>query len=191
MLPVPNLTVLAPRDLGELRVMLAWTRHHDGPCAIRYGRRSVDLSERYPVPAGFVPGKWEVLEAGSDVALLAVGSMVEEAVLLRDQLTAQGISARLVNCSSVKPLDEELLLSLGGVPYVTIEEHVRTGGFGATVCSFMQHESRPAPMICFAIPDTFVQHGGRYQLLKYLGLNAEQMAQRILTELHERNHPNE
>lgn len=191
MLPVPNLTVLAPRDLGELRVMLAWSQHHDAPCAIRYGRRPVDLSDRYPALTDFVPGKWEILEDGSDVALLAVGSLVEEAILLRDQLEEKGISAKLVNCSSVKPMDEELLLSIGDMPYVTIEEHVRTGGFGAAVCSFMQHESCPVPMICFAIPDTFVQHGSRYQLLKYLGLNAEQMAQRILTELHERNHLNE
>lgn len=187
MLPVPNLTVLAPRDLGELKTMLRWTQGYDKPCAIRYGRRSVDLGGRYPVRETFTPGKWEVLEEGSDVTLLAVGSMVEEAIALHDQLKAKGAAARLINCSSVKPMDEALLLSITDRPYVTIEEHVRTGGFGAAVCSFMQQEERPAPMICFAIPDTFVQHGGRDQLLKYLGLTAEQMAQRILTELHERN----
>jgi len=88
-------------------------------------------------------------------------------------------------------MDEELLKQIGSRPYVTIEEHVRTGGFGAAVCSYMQQEERPAPMICFAIPDTFVQHGGRGQLLRYLGLDAEQMAQRILTELHERNQQHE
>lgn len=186
MLPVPNLTVLAPRDLNELKTMLRWTQGNDKPCAIRYGRRPVDLSERYPVRDAFTPGRWEVLEAGGDVTLLAVGSMVEEAVLLRDKLKGRGVSAELVNCSTVKPLDEKLLRAIGDKPFVTIEEHVRTGGFGAAVCSFMQHEGRPAPMIVFGIPDTFVQHGGRGQLLKYLGLTAEQMAQRIVTELHER-----
>ena len=187
MLPVPNLTILAPRDHGELRAMLRWTAVKKGPCAIRYGRRPVDLSARYPAPDDFVPGKWEVLEQGSDVVLLAVGSMVEEAVQLHELLAQKGVSAQLVNCSSIKPLDEALLLAIGNKPFVTIEEHVRTGGFGAAVCSFMQQEGKVAPMICFAIPDTFVQHGGRDQLLKYLGLNAEQMAQRILTEMHERN----
>ncbi|MGN0794736.1 MAG: 1-deoxy-D-xylulose-5-phosphate synthase [Aristaeellaceae bacterium] len=186
MLPVPNLTVLAPRDHGELKAMLRWTQGNDKPCAIRYGRRPVDLSDRYPVRGVYTPGKWEVLEEGSDVTLLAVGSMVEEAVALHDLLAKKGIRARLVNCSSVKPMDEAMLMELDG-PYVTIEEHVRTGGFGAAVCSWMQQEGRAAPMICFAIADTFVQHGGRSQLLRYLGLDAAQMAQRIMTELHERN----
>ncbi len=191
MLPVPNLTVLAPRDLNELKAMLHWTQSYDKPCAIRYGRRPVDLGERYPVKTPFIPGKWDVLEGGGDVTLLAVGSMVEEAVALRDMLAAQGVEAELVSCSTVKPLDEELLLHIGGKPYVTIEEHVRTGGFGAAVCSFMQQEGRPAPMICFSIPDTFVQHGSRGQLLRYLGLDAEQMSHRIMTELHERNQQHE
>ncbi|MBQ2952772.1 MAG: 1-deoxy-D-xylulose-5-phosphate synthase [Clostridia bacterium] len=185
-LPVPGVTVLAPRDLGELRAMLRWTTTRTGPCVIRYGRQPVDMSQRFPVRAEFTPGRWEVLLPGEDVALLAVGSMVEEALLLRDALKRGGVSAEVVSCATVKPLDAEYLAALGDKPCVTIEEHVHTGGFGAAVCSHMQHEGRPAPMIVFGIPDTFVQHGQRAQLLKYLGLTAEQMAQRILTELHER-----
>ncbi len=191
MLPVPNLTILAPRDLSELQRMLAWTQTHTGPCAIRYGRRPVDLTGRYPAAGIFVPGKWDILEQGSDCTLLAVGSMVEEAVLLRDQLAEKGIQARLVSCSSVKPMDESVLRGLGNIPFYTIEEHVQTGGFGSAVCTWMTEQGRPVPRICFAIPDTFVQHGGRYQLLKYLGLTAEQMAQRIITDLHERKSTNE
>ena len=190
MLPVPNLTVLAPRDLHELKAMLRWTLERSGPCAIRYGRRPVDMSERYPVQS-FTPGKWEVLETGEDVTLLAMGSMVQEAVMLRDELQKHGIAAEVVNCSTVKPLDMEYLRQIGDKPFVTIEEHVRTGGFGTAVCSYMQHESLPAPMIVFGIPDTFVQHGGRGQLLKYLGLTYDQMTQRIMTELHERNKKHE
>ena len=192
MLPVPNMTVLAPRDLHELSAMLRWTGtpEKNGPCAIRYGRRPVDMSERYPLQ-GFIPGKWEVLEEGRDVTLLAVGSMVQEAVMLRDELLQHGVHAEVVNCSTVKPLDTAYLHTIGDKPYVTLEEHVRTGGFGAAVCSYMQHEDLPAPMIVFGIPDTFVQHGGRGQLLKYLGLTYEQMAQRILRELHERNEHHE
>ncbi len=186
MLPVPNLTVLAPRDLQELRAMLHWTAGNTQPCAIRYGRRPVDMSESYPWQGEFTPGRWEALETGSDVTLLAVGSMVEEALALRGELQKAGVTAEVVNCSTVKPLDAACLATLGDKPYVTIEEHVRTGGFGAAVCSHMQHEGRPAPMIVFGVPDTFVQHGGRGQLLKYLGLTAPQMAQRILAEMHER-----
>lgn len=187
MLPVPNLTVLAPRDLNELKAMLYWTQRHDKPCAIRYGRSSADLSARYPYRGNFVPGKWEVLEEGGDCTLLAVGSMVEEAITLRDLLAEQGIKAKLVNCSSVKPMDEQLLRSAGDKPVFTLEEHVSTGGFGAAVCSFMAANGLPAPAACFAIPDAFIQHGSRDLLLKDLGLTAPQMAQRIQRELHERN----
>ena len=188
MLPVPNLTVLAPRDQSELKAMLRWTQKHDAPCAIRYGRRPADLGGRFAPVETFTPGKWETLRSGGDVTLLAVGSMVAEAAEMCDLLAQNGIEAELVNCSSVKPLDTEYLNALGDKPFVTLEEHVRTGGFGSAVCSYMQHEGKKAPMIVFGIPDTFVQHGSRGQLLKYLGLTAPQMTQRIMTELQERNH---
>lgn len=184
MMPVPNLTILAPRDLDELRVMLRWTQRHTGPCAIRYGRQSVDLSSRYPSRSTFTPGKWEILHEGEDCTIFAVGSMVEEAIRVSDLLLEAGVHAQLVNCSSAKPMDEDMLRNAAGSPYFTVEEHVLTGGFGAAVCTFMADEELPAPMACFAIPDTFVQHGRRDQLLRYLGLNAEQITMRILNELH-------
>ncbi len=190
MLPVPNLTVLAPRDLEDLRSMLVWTQQHKGPCAIRYGRTPADLTDRYPARP-FVPGKWDVLEDGGDCAILAVGSMVETAIEVRSLLAEKGVKARLVSCASVKPMDESLLRSIGDTPCFTMEEHVLTGGFGAAVRTFLAEEALPVPRISFAIPDTFVQHGGRGQLMKYLGLTADQVAKRILTELHERKKTNE
>ena len=186
MLPVPGMTVLAPRDIGELRHMIRWTQHHDGPVAIRYGRQSVDMWADYPY-RGFTPGKWEVLEDGPDCALLAVGSMVEEAVKVRDALLKQHIRAAVVNCSSIKPMDEELLRHLAATrPIITMEEHVLTGGFGGAVSSFCVGEELPGPMMSFGIPDTFVQHGRRDLLLKYLGLTARQIAMRLQILLEER-----
>ncbi len=183
-LPVPGLTVLAPRDLGELRLMMRWTPEAGGPVVIRYGRKPVDLSERYPVRR-FVPGEWEVLETGADCAILAVGSMVREAVTAHDLLAQEGIAATVVNCSTVKPLDEELLRSLADRPIFTMEEHVLTGGFGSAVTGFLVSEELPAPMISFGLPDTFIQHGSRGQLLRYLGLMPEQMTRRILAMLQQ------
>ena len=99
MLPVPNMVILAPRDLNELRVMMRWTQENESPCAIRYGRESVDLSARYPAQdKPFRIGEWEMMEQGGDVALLAVGSMVAEAIEVRDLLEKRGIHAALVNC---------------------------------------------------------------------------------------------
>lgn len=183
MLPVPNLTILAPRDIGELRAMLCWTQQHFGPCAIRYGRNSVDLSGRYPNQPTFTPGKWEALEEGMDCTLLAVGSMVETAIAVRDMLAEKGLQARLVNCASVKPMDEALLRSAADKPVFTLEEHVHTGGFGAAVCSFCAENQLPAPAKCFALPDAFVTHGSRALLLDELGLSAEKIAAEIITAL--------
>ncbi len=176
LLPLPNLTVLAPRDIGELRAMLRWTQHHDGPCAIRYGRTSVDLSERYPVADSYVPGRWDTLEPGEDCVLLAVGSMVETAIAVRELLDKQGIHARLVSCGSVKPLDESLLREIADKPFFTLEEHVHTGGFGAAVRSFCGENGLNAPVRCFALPDAFIPHGSRALLLDGAGLSPEKIA---------------
>ncbi len=183
MLPLPNLTVLAPRDIGELQTMLRWTQRHDGPCAIRYGKNSVDLSRRYPNQEAFTPGKWEVLEEGNDCALLAVGSMVETAIAVRDMLSEKGIYASLVNCASIKPMDEAMLRKLADMPLFTLEEHVRTGGFGAAVCDFCAAEHLSAPAKIFALPEEFITHGSRELLLDKLGLSAEKITAEIIKEL--------
>ena len=178
MLPVPGITLLAPRDLGELRQMMRWTLTTDGPVAIRYGRDSVDLSMEYPC-RDFVPGKWEKLREGSDCVILAVGSMVTLALDTSQLLEKHGLRATVVNCSTVKPMDEEMLLEVSSLPMITMEEGALIGGFGSAVSTFCVGEELPGPVVSFGIPDTFVQHGRRDQLLKYLGLTPKQMAERI------------
>ena len=180
MLPIPNMTILAPRDISELRAMLRWTAGHDGPCAIRYGKNSVDLSGRYPNREAFIPGKWETLEEGSDCTLLAVGSMVETAIAVRDLLAEKGVQARLVNASTVKPMDESLLRKIADKPVFTLEEHVRTGGFGAAVCGFAADNGLAAPAKVFALPDAFVTHGSRNLLLDKYDLSPEKIADEII-----------
>lgn len=183
LLPAPNMTVLAPRDVGELRTMMDWTVSHDGPCAIRYGKNSVDLSERYPNRAEFVPGKWETLESGADCTLLAVGSMVETGIAVHDLLAERGIHAALVNCSSVKPMDVDCLRQAAHAPVFTLEEHVRTGGFGAAVGGFYMESKLQVRLTCFALPDAFVTHGSRTLLLDKLGLSAEKLTAAILSAM--------
>ncbi|MGN0777683.1 MAG: 1-deoxy-D-xylulose-5-phosphate synthase [Aristaeellaceae bacterium] len=182
MLPVPALTVLAPRDLTELKAMIRWTAYFDGPCAIRYGRTPVDLSAEYPCDR-FTLGKWETLREGTDCALLAVGSMVAPALEASTLLARKGIRAAVINCSTVKPMDEDVLFRLHGTPVFTMEEHVLTGGFGSAVCSFCVNNDLTVPLITFGVPNTFVQHGRHDQLMKYLGLQPGQMAQRIAAAL--------
>lgn len=188
LLPVPNVTILAPRDIHDLRRMIRWTGGQDKPCAIRYGRSSVDMSARYPCPAGdYVPGKWEMLESGTGVTLLAVGSMVTSAVEVRDALIQAGVSVMLVSCGSVKPMDEALLRKSSGSLVVTMEEHVLSCGFGSEVSRFYAEEGLPVRHLAFGIPDTFVQHGRHGLLLRHLGLDAETMTARILSALKEKS----
>jgi len=184
--PVPNMTVLAPRDLEELRVMLRWTREHDGPVAIRYGRQSVSLSEQYPCDA-FKPGRWDVLENGDDVTLLAVGSMVPYALEARKLLQKRSVSAKVVSCSTVKPLDEKFLSAIT-TPCVTIEEHVLTGGFGSSVLLWAAQNRHRAPVAMLGVPDRFIEQGTRAQLLRMLGLDGEGIAQSVFDALKEKNH---
>lgn len=185
LLPIPGMTVLAPRDLGELRCMIRWSGSFQAPLAIRYGRQSVDLSDRYPCTE-FTIGKWEQMESGKDCVLLAVGSMVESALEVRELLMKHHIEAEVINCSTVKPMDEDLIRRLATKPMITMEEHVLTGGFGSAVSSFCVSEELQGPMMSFGIPDMYVQHGRREQLLKYLGLTPRQIAQRIRITLEER-----
>ena len=117
---------------------------------------------------------------GADCCLLAMGSMVREAVTVHDILAEQGIAAAVVNCSSLKPLDETLLRAFADRPLFTMEEHMLTGGFGCAVNQFLVEAELPVTRITFGLPDTFVQHGSRGRLLRFLGLMPEQMAKRIL-----------
>ena len=185
MLPVPGLTVLAPRDVRQLRVMMRYAETCEHPLAIRYGRSGIDLGERFAPTDGYRPGVWESLAEGGDCAILAVGSMVQEALRTRDALRAKSVFAEVVDCASVKPMDEAMLRRLAGKPLVTMEEHLLSGGFGQAVCAFCAREGLPAPVCAFGIPEMFVQHGARHQLMKYLGLTPEGMAGRIAAALKE------
>ncbi len=178
---MPCITLLAPRDEQELRLMMDWTRTSSGPCAIRYPRKSI-LLEEYPL-AGFTPGKWEVMKDGKDCALLAVGTMVPIALEAAKILATQQISATGVNASTIKPLDEDMLKRLRKMPLVTLEEHVVACGFGSAVaeCCAAAH-ARP-PICMFGIPDKIINHGSRDELMSSLGLMPGQIAARIKASL--------
>ena len=186
MLPVPGMTILAPRDLQELRLMMRWTIDAPGPVAIRYGRHPEDMEADYPCKR-FSVGKWEPLERGKDCALFCIGSMNPIGAEMHRLLRAKGIEAAVINCSTVKPLDLELLHCMTDRPWFTLEEHLLSGGFGDAVTAACREQSWPAPAACFGIPETFVQHGSRRQLLKYLGLDAEQLTERVAAILKDRS----
>jgi 1-deoxy-D-xylulose-5-phosphate synthase len=153
---VPNLVIAAPKDENELQHLLFTALRSDRPFAIRYPRGlglGVPLDETLQV----LPiGKGEVVREGADVALVAYGSMVGVAREAADHLATQGIAAAVVNARFAKPLDSALLESLPATRILTLEEHLRAGGFGTAV---LEAQPRGREVHVLAIPDLFVEHG--------------------------------
>ena len=183
-LPVPGMTVLAPADAVELREMLLWTGTHDGPCAIRYSKGGKPIPECHADGIPFSPGKWKQIQEGTDIQILAVGNMIQQAIAVREQLKDHGVSAAVIQCSSLKPADISFLSSArSSVPYFTLEEHMETGGFGAYISGICIEKGFCLPSDCIGVPDRFVMHGAHECLLKDTGLDSHSITGRILRRI--------
>ena len=182
-LPVPGLTVLAPASSCELVRMMKWTAEQDGPCLIRYPK-SVRKFRDTECTDAFIPGKWESITAKSNTVLLATGSMTSRAMEVHDMLNRHGIFSTVVNCSSLKPLDEDYLKSIQADTTVfTLEEHMLTGGFGEYITSYCLAHKCVLPARCFGVMDGFIQHGDHERLMKEAGLDAATIASEIISIL--------
>jgi len=172
---LPNMVVMAPKDENELARMLATSFAHKGPIAVRYPRGDVEgvkIEKRdIPVPIG----KGEVLQKGDDILILAIGRSVSEALTACVTLAEKGISATVVNCRFVKPLDADLIGALAReIPrIITVEENVRQGGFGSAVLECLCDQGITGFRLqCIGIPDTFVEHGSQKILRSKYGIDA-------------------
>lgn len=178
---MPNMTILAPKNLWELSDMIKFAVDYDGPIAVRYprGEAYTGLKEfRAPICLG----KSEVIHEGSRVALLAVGSMVKMAEEVQKQLKERmDMDAALVNARFVKPIDEELLRSFADTYelVLTLEENVKDGGFGERVLAFAEEEDLPFGVEIIALPDRFIPHGSVSYQMKQVGFTPEDICGRI------------
>jgi len=190
---VPGMVVTAPRDGNELRDLL-WTGldYDKGPFSLRYPRGSVpEEFDPARTPRILPIGSWEVLQEGRDVALLAVGSMVEVVLRARERLERRGINATVVNCRFVKPMDTEVLgrVRKDHSLLVTVEENTLNGGFGDGVLGQLEDMGlAPENVIRFGLPDRFVSHGSRDELLAEVGLAPEHLEWKILEALDRHRH---
>jgi len=172
---IPGMAVMSPADAVEASAMVEAAYRHQGPVYMRFGRSAV------PVIHGedfkFEIGRGEVLRDGGQAAIIANGLLVAEALDAARALSEQGISARVVNMASIKPLDEELILrcarECGRI--VTCEEHSVIGGLGEAVCSLLS-EKLPTPVRRVGMNDEFGCSGPAGVLLKHFGLCAEHIA---------------
>jgi len=161
---LPNMVVMAPKDENELRRMMVTALSHRGPIALRYPRGTGTGCQMDPDPAPMPIGKGEVLREGDDLLILAAGRSVSDALEADEVLRRDGIAATIVNVRFIKPLDADLILDLvQRIPRViTVEEHVRAGGFGSTVLElFADHGISGVPVTRIGIDDVFVEHGSQ------------------------------
>ena len=169
---IPGMVVMSPADDIEAKAMVRAAYLHEGPVYMRFGRAAV------PVIHGddfkFEIGKGETLRDGKDVAIIANGLMVAEALTAAEELAAAGIDAMVINMATIKPLDEELVLAAAKKcgKIITCEEHSIIGGLGEAVSSFLA-ENHPTLVKRIGVNDEFGHSGPAAALLKQFGLCAE------------------
>lgn len=170
---IPGMVVLCPSDDVEARAAVKAAYEHNGPVYLRFGRLALPVFHD-EATFKFEIGKGEQLTEGSDVALIATGLMVSEALKAAESLRAEGIHARVINLCSIKPLDEELVLKAAREcrKVVTCEEHSIIGGLGEAVAALLG-EKCPTIMRRVGVQDAFGHSGPAWDVLKQFGLCAE------------------
>ena len=172
---IPNMTVIVPADGIEIKEIMKAALNTDGPFYIRTSR--VKSPVIFSDGVSFEIGRGSVIREGSDITIIALGLMVSESLEAAELLKSKGISARVVNMSTLKPIDRDLIISCaretGAI--VTAEEHSIIGGLGSAVCEAVS-ESCPVPVKMIGIRDMFCMSGTGDELLDYYGLRATDIA---------------
>ncbi|MBI4135854.1 transketolase family protein [Candidatus Uhrbacteria bacterium] len=182
MRPIPNMQIIVPCDANETHKATLAAARLPGPFYVRFGREKSPVFTTPETPFEF--GKATVFHDGSDLAIVACGPLVHEALLAADALAKKKISARVINSHTVKPLDEDTLLAAaqecGAV--VTVEEHQITGGLGGAVAELLS-KTHPTPIEMIGIQNQFGQSGTPRELLEHYGLTAPHIVEACLRVL--------
>lgn len=175
---MPNMTIIAPKDMNELIGALHYADSVDGPLAIRFGRGTAYVSDKN---SEFIYGKSEILEKGHKVAIIAVGGMVEETAKAVDMLKKDDIVPTFVNARFVVPFDKELIKDLAKEHnYILIvEEGMKQGGYGQTVEAYIEEQKLQTYAEVLAIDNQFVEHGSVPELRERLGMDAKAIYKKV------------
>ncbi len=176
---IPGMTVIVPSDDVEAKAAVKAAAEMDGPVYMRFGRLAVPVIND-TADYKFEIGKGTVLKEGTDVAIIANGLCVAEALEAAKNLEADGINAKVINMATVKPLDEELVLAAAKETgkVVTVEEHSVIGGLGSAVCDVLS-EKLPTPVLKIGVNDVFGHSGPAVELIKEFGLDGDSIAQKV------------
>ena len=177
---IPNMTVLAPKNKWELADMMKFAVDFDAPIAVRYPRGTAyEGLKEYRQAVSF--GKSETIEEGKDIALFALGSMVQTAVEVANRLKEDGINATVVNARFAMPFDKDAIKTLSKEHklLVTMEENVARGGFGEHVASYVNERDLDMKVHIVAIPNIYVEHGNVEQLKEDIGIDRDTIYNKI------------
>lgn len=181
---LPGMTVMSPGDGGELDAMIRFALEIGTPAAIRFPRgRAASIEEVGREP--LVHGRGEVVREGSDIAIFALGNMVETALEVARMLDSAGVTSEVVNARFAKPLDEAFLegVARGKKLVVTLEDNVLQGGYGSGVIQVLSGKAPGLPVMLKGLPDAYVQHGTIVELFQELGLSAGKIAEEVMIRL--------
>ncbi|WP_027632914.1 1-deoxy-D-xylulose-5-phosphate synthase [Clostridium hydrogeniformans] len=180
---VPNITIIAPKCVEELKVMLRWAiDYNKGPVAIRYPRggdlKDIDICSMKTI----CKGKWEIIDEGEKVAIIATGKMVQHAIKVKEILKNKGLNPKIINASFIKPLDYSIIEELVGENYniITVEDNVITGGLGESILSYVNEINGKVNIKNLGFNDNFVPHGDLDNLYSMSNLHPEGIAEEIL-----------
>jgi len=184
---LPGMVVMAPKDENELGHMLYTALSVDGPAALRYPRGNGLGVPPDPEFKRLEIGKGEILREGSDIGILALGSMVYPCLEAATRLESLGLHATVINARFMKPLDEDLICCLAAEKQflVTAEEGTEAGGFGAHVAALLQDRKIPASLLRIAVPDRIIPHGAPNLLHAKYGLDVDGLTERIRNFAHD------
>jgi 1-deoxy-D-xylulose-5-phosphate synthase len=188
---LPNMVLMAPKDEDELRHMLYTAVEHPGPIAVRYPRGQGVGVAFSPILHRIPIGKAEVVREGEDLLILAIGGSVYPSLKAAEELEKQGYQVTVVNARFVKPLDDQLILSLAARRgrVLTVEENMAQGGFGSAVVELLSDQGLLVPVKRLAIPDTFVEQGASALLREKYGLDAKGIVKGALELLEQPAQP--
>ncbi|MBU3098704.1 MULTISPECIES: 1-deoxy-D-xylulose-5-phosphate synthase [Clostridium] len=179
---IPNMTIMAPKCIGELKTMLTFAVKQDYPIAIRYPRGGDNPNVKMSPINDFKRGKWETLLDGGKIAFIATGKMVQNAILVREKLLNMGIEATVINACFIKPIDKTLISELVDKKYslVTIEDNIVHGGLGSLVLEYVNSLNKNVKVINLGFNDEFIPHGSVDILYKLYKLDVDGIFDSIL-----------
>lgn len=178
---IPNMTVLAPKCLDEVPVILKWALDKGTPVAIRYPRGGDVVNNLSPLK-NISYGKWETLSKGEDIAIIATGKMVQHALKAKESLEKKGKTVTLINATFIKPIDEDIIkeLSLGHKAIITVEDNIQKGGFGESVMESLYRNEYKGKLKILAYKDEFVEQGSVNLLYEEYGLDDKGIENEVL-----------